>query len=195
MDCAEIKAEMAEDGLLEPLIITEEGDVTEGVNEREAASSMAVIIQSCSGESSPNKEEECAGEKRDEENIVREISLKEQNLENHQAEQEENLNGEVVVYEKDKQEETENINDGQSTDDTESISQMDNVTTVSEKPERPSDTEDEDTQSDPQVDKRLNSSEQQPDGTQGPEEDSNQVCKLLFSTILVPCDCPSGSSR
>lgn len=186
MDCTEIKVEMAEDGLLEPLVITEEGDIAEGVAERGTVSVTAVIIQSCSGESALNKEEKQTGENESEESIASKMCLEEQNLDKQQAEIEENQTGAVVVDEKDKPEddkpeESENIKDGQNKGVNESIGQTDKGMSINEKPEKTGDTEEKDTQNDPEVDiKRLNPSEQQPEGTQTQEEDSKKVCKLSF---------------
>ncbi|XP_028984103.1 G-protein-signaling modulator 1 [Betta splendens] len=183
---------MAEDGLLEPLIITEEGDVTTGLNEGEAASAMAVIIQSCSGESSPNKEERRGGETEGEESIVRKICS--EDLEKQQAAREEKQHEEVAVNEKDKKEndepeETETTSDGQSTRDTEGKGQMDKVLAVSEKA---SDTGDKDTQSDPRVEMRLKS-----DGTERPEEDSTQARRLTpdFPETLYELLCTLQEGR
>lgn len=186
MDCTEIKVEMAEQGLLEPLVITEEGDVAEALTERGAASSTDVITRSCSTELALNEEDKHAGEDKNEENIASKMCLEEQNLENQQAKTEENQTGEVVVVKKDKPEDenpekTENISDGQKRGDNESIGQTHKVMRINEKPEKPGDTEEKDTQNDAQVDiKRLNSSEQQSEGTQRQEDDSKEVCKLSF---------------
>lgn len=187
MDCTEIKVEMAEQGLLEALVITEEGDVAEAVTERGAVSSTDVITRSCSTDLALNKEDKHSGEDKNEENIASKMCLEEQ-----QTEAEENQTEEVAVVEKDKPEdenskEIENRNDGQNRGDNETIGQTHKVMRINEKPEKPGDTEEKNTQNDPQVDtKRLNSPEQQPEGTQRQEEDSKEVCKLPFEPFLVP---------
>ncbi|XP_044063702.1 G-protein-signaling modulator 1 [Siniperca chuatsi] len=198
MDCTEIKVEMAEEGLLERLVITEEGDVTEGVIERGAASSSVVIAQSCSGESALKKEEEHTGD------IASKMCLEEQSLEKQQANAEDDHIGEVVVNEKDKQEDdkpekTENMNDGQNRGDRENEGQTLEMMRINEKHEKPSDTEDEKvTQNYPQVDiKRLNSSGQQPEGTKSQEEDPKKAHRLTpdFPEALYELLCTLQEGR
>lgn len=186
MDGAEIKVEMAEEGLLEPLVITEEGDIADRVTERGAASGTAVIIQSCSVDVALNKEDKQTGEDKNDEKTAGEMCLEEQNLEKQQVQTEQNQTGEVGVDEKDKPqddnpEETENINDGQNKGDTECVGQKDKVMRINEKPEKPSDEEEGDTQNDFQVAiKKLNFCEQQREATGGQEDDSKGVCNLSF---------------
>ncbi|XP_023262897.1 G-protein-signaling modulator 1-like [Seriola lalandi dorsalis] len=165
MDCTEIKAEMAEEGLLEPLVITEEGDITEAV------------VQSFSGESALRKEEEHTGEDKNENDIVSKMGLEEQRLEKQHTSTEDDRRGEVAVDKEDKMEddkpvETENMNDGQNRGD--SKSQGETAMRINENPEKPSDTQDEKVMDI----KRLNSSEQQPEGTQSEEEDSKKAHRL-----------------
>lgn len=184
MDCTEIKVEMAEEGLLEPLVITEEGDITEGVSDRGAESSSAVIGQSHSGELALKKEEEHTGEDKNEEDIAGNLCLEEQSQEKQQTKDKQ---------EDDKPEESENMNNGQNTGHKESEGQTLEMMRINEKPEKPSDTEDEKaTQNDPQVDvKRLNSPEQQPEGTKSQEEDLKKVCGLLLCYLGI---CPEITS-
>ncbi|XP_071325586.1 G-protein-signaling modulator 1 [Trachinotus anak] len=179
MDCTEIKAEMADEGLLEPLIITEEGDITEGVAERGAVSSSALTVQSFSGESALKREEEHTREDENEEATASKMCLVEQSQKKQQTNTEDEQRGEVVVDEEDKPEEPENMNDGQNSG-SKSEGQTDEAMRINENPEKPSDTEDEKvTQNDPQLDiKRLNSSEQQPEGTQSHEEDPKKAHRL-----------------
>ncbi|XP_041648518.1 G-protein-signaling modulator 2 [Cheilinus undulatus] len=140
MDCAEIKVEMAEEGLLGRLHITEEGDITEGVSETGAA----VVVQSCSVDSALNKEEEQAGEDEKEEDEASKMCLEERET------KAEDIQGE-------KQEDTEDVNDGQNRADGQTLEMM----RINEKPEKPNDTEDEKaTEIDPKFDRKsLNSSE------------------------------------
>lgn len=193
MDYTEIKVEMAEGGLLEPLFITEEGDETEGAAEREAASRSVAIAQSPSGESALKKEEEHAGEHKNEDDIATKMCLEDQSLEKSQANAEDGQTGEAVVNEEDKQEddkpeETENMSDGQNRGDSESEGQTHEVTSINEKPEKPADTEGEEAkQNEPQVDiRRLKSSEQQPEGTKSQEVDPKKVCGLFVLLYHIP---------
>lgn len=187
MDCTEIKVEMAEEGLLEPLVITEEGDVTEGGTESGTASGSVVIVQSCSGESALTKKEEPTGKDKNEDDIASKMCLKEPSLEKQQTDAGDNQGGDAVVNKEDTQtddkpDEPENMNDEQNTGDSNSEGQTRVVLRINEKPEKPSDTEeDKVTQNDPQVDiKTLNSSEQQIEGTRSQEEDPKKVCGLLL---------------
>lgn len=165
MDRAEIKAEMAEEGLLEPLVITEEGDITEGAAETGAAGGAAIIVQSLSGETAQRQEEEegRTQEDKNEEHLESEMGSEEQSVKKQQAntEDEAGVEGEDKKG-VDKAVTSENMNDGQNR---------------SENPEKPSDTEDKTvSENDPQLDtKRLNSSEQQPEETPSQGEDSKKV--------------------
>lgn len=173
-NCTELKVEMAEGGLLEPLVITEKEDITDGVTESEVASSFVVIVQSCSGESALKKEEEHMEDDKNKEHVESDMCLKEQNPEKQQTTTEGSQTGDTVVDEQDKPEETENTNDGQNRGDNESIGQTEGAMRISEKPENTSETEV--IQNDPQVDiKRSNSSEEQPEATKCQEEDSKKL--------------------
>ncbi|XP_070768354.1 G-protein-signaling modulator 1 [Enoplosus armatus] len=201
MDCTEITVEMAEEGQLERLVITEEGDITEGVVERGAVSSSVAIAQGFSGESALKEEEEHTGEDKNEEDIASKMRLEEQSLEKQQTNAEDDHTGEVVVNEKDKQEddkpeETQNINDGQNRGDKESEGQTHEMMRINEKPEKPSDTEDEKASpNDPQVD--INSSEQQPEGTKSQEEDPKKAHRLTpdFPEALYELLCTLQEGR
>ncbi|XP_026229094.1 uncharacterized protein LOC113170971 [Anabas testudineus] len=203
MDGAEIKVEMAEEGLLEPLVITEEGDIADRVTERGAASGTAVIIQSCSVDVALNKEDKQTGEDKNDEKTAGEMCLEEQNLEKQQVQTEQNQTGEVGVDEKDKPqddnpEETENINDGQNKGDTECVGQKDKVMRINEKPEKPSDEEEGDTQNDFQVAiKKLNFCEQQREATGGQEDDSKGAHRLTpdFPDTLYELLCTLQEGR
>ncbi|XP_029307021.1 G-protein-signaling modulator 1 [Cottoperca gobio] len=158
---------MAEEGLLERLVITEEGDMPESVIDIGASSSV-VILQSCSGESALKEEEEHTGVGKNEEEIESKMCLEKQ-----RTTAEDNQTREVVVTEEDKPEKTENMNDGHNRGDIES----EGVTMrINKTPEKPSDTKDEKVT---QVElKSLNSSEQQPEGTKNQEEDQAKVHPL-----------------
>ncbi|XP_039660729.1 G-protein-signaling modulator 2 [Perca fluviatilis] len=192
MDCTEINVEMAEEGLLERLVITEEGDMTE------TTSSSLVIIQSCSGEMALIKEEEHKGESKHEEGIASKVYLKEPSPEKQQANAEDDQTGEVDVNE-DKPEKTENLNGGLNKVDSESEGQPHEIMRINEKPEKTSDTEDENvTENDPVVDiKMFNLSEQQPEGTQSQEEDSKKANRLTpdFPDTLYELLCTLQEGR
>ncbi len=175
---------MADEGLLEPLIITEEGDSTEGVSERGAETSSVVITQSCSGELALKKEEEHTGEDKNDEDVASKMCLEEQSLEKQQAKDKQ---------EDEKPEETGNMNDGQNRGHSESEGPTHEMVRINEKPEKPSGTEDEKvTQNDPQVDiKTLASPEQQPEGTKSQDEDPKKVRGLLLFYFGV---CPEITS-
>nr|XP_046254280.1 G-protein-signaling modulator 2 [Scatophagus argus] len=205
MDCTEIKVEMAEGELLEPLVITEEGDETDGVTERKAASGSVVTAQSCSGDLAPKKEEEHTGEEKNEEDTVTKACLEDLSLEKRQSSTQDDQTGEAVVNKEDKQEdykpeETENMNNGQNTRDSESEGKTHEVTRINEKPEEAGVTEDEKVvQSDPEVDiKRLNSSEQQQaEGTKNEEEDPKRAHRLTpdFPEALYDLLCTLQEGR
>ncbi|KAK2845014.1 hypothetical protein Q5P01_011673 [Channa striata] len=177
MDCTELNTELTVEGLLEPLVITEEGDITEGVTERGAVSSSAVVTQSCSGESAVYKEEEHTGDDKNGESLASKMHLDEQSLG------------------KDKAEDTEKTNDGQDREDSEGPVQTDKVMGTNEKP---SDTEEKDSQSDSQVDtKRLHFSEQQPQGTESQQQDSKKAHRLTpeFPEALYELLCTLQEGR
>lgn len=196
MDCTEIKVEMAEEGLLESLVITEEGDITESVADKGAESS-SLTAQSCSRESGQKEEEEHTGDDENEEDIVSKMCLEKQNKEKQQANAEDDQIAEAVVTEEDKAEKTEN--DGQNRGDSEREEHTHEVMGINEKPETPSDTENEKlSQDDPQVDvKRLISSEQQPEGTENQEEDPKKAHRLTpdFPEALYELLCTLQEGR
>ncbi|XP_074539652.1 uncharacterized protein gpsm3 [Halichoeres trimaculatus] len=154
MDCAEIKVEMAEEGLLRRLHITEEGDATEGAAANEADITSAFSVQSCSDDSALRKKGE---EQKGEEDTASEVCLEEQSLEKQQQDFKER---------DEKAEDTGNMSDGQKADDSKSDGETLEMMRINDKPETPSDTEDKKVKAnDPQVDvKSLNSSEGQPEG-------------------------------
>ncbi|KAI3361344.1 hypothetical protein L3Q82_013521 [Scortum barcoo] len=186
MDCAEIKVEMAKEGLLESLVITEDEDTTEG--DSGAASSSGVIAQSCSGESALKKEEEHAGEDNTEEDTASKMCLEEQGQEIQPAKDKQ---------EDDKPEETEN--DGQNRGHGESEGQTPEMARINEKPEKASGTQDENvTQNDSQVDvKLLNSPKQQPEGTKSQDEDPKKAHRLTpdFPEALYELLCTLQEGR
>lgn len=196
MDCAEIKVEMAEvAGLLEPLVITEEGDETECVTDGGAASGSVVIAESCSGESALKREEEHTRQDESEDDTASKMCLEEQSPGKQHAATEDSQTGEAGVSQKEdeKSEKPEETNDGQNRGDSESEGQ------THEKPEKPSDTKDENvTQNDPQTDiKRLDSSEQQPEATKSQEEDLKKAHRLTpdFPEALYELLCTLQEGR
>lgn len=170
MDCAEIKVEMAEGGLLDPLVIVEEGDETKGVT---LENSAAAIAESSGG--GLKREEELAGGDRNE--AVKAC------VEKRQSDAEEDLQAEAVVTEevkeqKDKPEETESTNDGQDGGDSEEEGKTNAAMSrdVNSGPGRVKVTQD-----DPEVDtERLDSSERPPEETKSQEEDLKKVCGLFL---------------
>lgn len=189
MDSSEIKVEMEEVGLLEPLIIIEEGDVIQGVPERGAVSSSAAGAQSCSGESVLKEEEEKhAREYKNEDNVAAKLCLEPQRLDKQEADAKDELTG--GVNEEDKQEKDkpdESMNGGQNRGAAEREEQTNEEMRITEIPEKPCVTEDEEvTKNDPEVDTdRLNSAEQQAEGTETQEEDPKKVCGLFYFTFSI----------
>lgn len=183
MDSTEIKVEMAEGGLLEPLVITEEGDVAE-----------AVVAQSLSRESALRDKEEHCGEDKNEKDTAGKMCSEEQQT--HTAEEQ---TGDVFVDVKGKPEETENVKDGQNKDGSGSEGQTHKVTKIHETPEKSSDTEDKKvTQNDPKVDiKTLKLPEQQAEGTQSQKEDAKKAHRLTpdFPDALYELLCTLQEGR
>lgn len=177
---------MAEEGLLERLVITEEKDMTESVVDKGAASSSAVILQSCSGESILKEEHNEAGNNG--KKTASQMCLEQQIREKQQTNKEEDQTGGVVVT---KEGTPNNINDGQNRGEIESEGQTHVVMRSYKIPAKPSDKENEKvTQNDPQVDvNRLNSSVKQREGTQNQEDDPTKVFIFLlfyFDFIIGP---------
>lgn len=190
MDHTETKVEMAEEELLESLVITEDGDTTETVAEKEAASCSNTIVQSCSKESAPEEKEKQPGEDESPEDTASKLNLKERSLVKQQNNTEEDNT---------KEDKPEDTNDGQNRDDGEGEVQTHEVMMIKEKTERPSDTEDENvTENDPQVDiRRLNSSEEQPEGGPNQEEDPKKAHRLTpdFPEALYELLCTLQEGR
>ncbi|KAM7421460.1 hypothetical protein PAMA_015547 [Pampus argenteus] len=174
---------MAEGGLLEPLVITEEGDISE-----------AVTVQSCGGESALKKEEERCGENKNEKDMASEMCSEEQQTDTAEEQTEGVV---VVVVVEGKPEETENVKDGQNTNESESKGLM--THDVLEIPEKSSDTEDKKvTRDDPKVDvKTLDSSEQQPESKQSQQEDAMKAHQLTsdFPDALYDLLCTFQEGR
>ncbi|XP_028280731.1 G-protein-signaling modulator 1 [Parambassis ranga] len=106
MDCAGIKVEMAEEKLLEPLVITEDGDVTEGAVTRGETSISTGIIENFGKESTLKEEEEHTAEDENEQDkTASKMSFKEQTHTEHGKAQE------------NKQEEIESASDRKNRDD------------------------------------------------------------------------------
>ena len=185
---------MAKEGPLEPLVITEEGDLTEDVAEGGGTWGRAIIKLKLSGQPALKKEEGHPGEDKYEEDALSKMRLEEESPGKLRTGTEDDHGGEVDVDEADKQEddereENENMNDGQNGSDSNGEGQMGEVMGINEKPAKPSDTEDEEvTRDDLKLDiKRVDSPGQQPEGTESPEEDSKKVCKLLINFSFASC--------
>ncbi|XP_068425669.1 G-protein-signaling modulator 1 [Clinocottus analis] len=178
---------MSGEGPLERLVITEEGDAAESVAERRPASSSLVTSQTY-GVEALKREAEHAEERKSAGDMARKKIFSEEQegegklknkLKNNQTE-------EVVVTEEAGLWETEN--DGQNRGDSESRGQTCASDTRGEKT----------TQKDPQVDiMKLNSSEQQPDGTTNQEEDPKKAHRLTpdFPDALYELLCTLQEGR
>lgn len=155
---------MAEEELLEPLVIIEDGDLVESITEIRAPSGADVTVQSCSEEFAIKKEEEHTEEENSQQGIASERNLEEQSLEKQQINRDE-----------DKPEITESTNDGLKGNDSKSEGQPDEV--LKEKTEKLCSTEDEKaTKNDPEADtNKLNSSELQPEAGPDHKEDLKKV--------------------
>lgn len=170
MDCAEIKVEMAEGGLLDPLVIVEEGDETEAVTLENSAESGGG-----GGGGGLKREEEPAGGDRNE--AVKACAEK------RQSDAEEDPQGEAVVTQEvkeqnDKPEETESTNDGQDGGDSEEEGKTNAATSRDvnsglQAVKVPQDDLEVDTQ-------RLDPSEREPEETKSREEDLKKVCGLFL---------------
>ncbi|KAM3615213.1 uncharacterized protein V6R79_025067 [Siganus canaliculatus] len=193
---------MADGGVLEPLVISEEGDIAEGVSENEAGSGSVVIAQTCSGlESTVKEEEEHAREEEKKDIFVTEMCLSEQSQDKQQSNAEDELMARAVMDEEnaqnnDKKEQTENMTDGQNGGEREnegkSLEEMGNN-------EKPGVTEDEKvTQKDPQVEVgSLNPSEQQHEEPKSKDEDPKKTHRLTpdFPEALYDLLCTLQEGR
>ncbi|XP_030014146.1 G-protein-signaling modulator 1 [Sphaeramia orbicularis] len=118
MDSSEISVEMGEKGPLEPLVITEEGDTTQGVAETEAA-----IVSAVTAESTLEKEEDDRQENEKGENTAGAMCNEKERLQNSTEEEQtdEDVAGKEDNTERDKLEEKEKEkeNDGQESGESE----------------------------------------------------------------------------
>ncbi|XP_008279382.1 G-protein-signaling modulator 1 [Stegastes partitus] len=172
---------MAEEELLERLVITEDGDAA--VAEGEATSSSDAVARSCREESALKEEEKRTREEENPEDIASKLCSGRQ-----QANTEEDDT---------REDGPEDIDDGQNRGDSEGEGQTHEGMVVQEKPEEPSNTEDV-TESDPQADtKRLNSSEEQREGEPNPEEDPKKAHRLTpdFPEALYELLCTLQEGR
>lgn len=183
MDSTGLKVDMTEKGWLEPLVITEEGDVTKGINERGAASNSAAILQSCDKEIALKEKEERTGTDKNEVDRVAEMCLEHPGP-NQQQSHADNEAGEDK-QEKDEPGGCENMVNGQNRGATERAEQTNEEMRINESLVEPRGTENENDdivpQNKPQENtEELNSSEEQTEGTKSPEEDLKQVSGLLL---------------
>ncbi|XP_017288779.1 G-protein-signaling modulator 1 [Kryptolebias marmoratus] len=173
MDCAATSVEIAKEVLLEPLIITEDGDISEGVPEGEATTgSSGAALKSCGEESALNEKEEDLGEDEKKEAAASQMYLGEQR--SGQNNTEENR--------KDK---------GQNGDTGESEEKSHKVMLINENPSEAS-------HGDQQVEiRRLNSSEQQLKGAEKQEEDAKKAHQLTpdFPEALFELLCTFQEGR
>lgn len=194
MDYTEAKVEMAEEEQLEPLVITEEGDETEGVAESGPLSSLTVIVQRNSEALAPKKEGEQTREDETTEDTASKMCVEKQSLptqetaaeEGHRRENDGDDEGDKVGQAED----TENSNDGQDSGDKEGKEETQGGTRIKEIPEKTCDTEEAVvTPTEPQVDiNGLTSSDQPAEGTPSQQDDQKQVCEFIHSlrSCLVP---------
>ncbi|KAM4735803.1 uncharacterized protein gpsm3 [Anableps anableps] len=144
--------------LLEPLIITEDGDTATG----KATSCSDAILRGCGEVSALEKKEEHPGEDENNEAAASsEMHLEELKLGKQQSKTEEE-HSDVHKAEVDKQEDGESRDDGLNSDRNESEEQTQAGETEEEKVEE----------------KRLNSSEQQPEGVKHQDEDAKKAHRL-----------------
>lgn len=169
---------MEDVGLLEPLIIIEEGDVIEDVPDRGAVSCSAAATQSCGGESVRKEEEEHVREDKNGDNAAAKLCLEPQHLDKREADAEDKLTGDKQEKEKP----DERMNGGQNRGAAEREEQTNEEMRITEIPEKACVTEDEEaTKYDPEVETdRLNSAEQHAEGTETREGDPKKVCELFF---------------
>lgn len=161
MNCAGIKVEMAEEKLLEPLFISEDGDVTEGAVTRGETSISTGIIENFGKESTLKEEEEhTAEEENEQDKTASKMSFKEQTNTKHGKAQE------------NKQEEIESASDGQNRDDSGGERQTKEVMKSEE--ELSNAVDEKGTQNDPHME--VNSTENQLG-----EEDLKKVSPSFFS--------------
>lgn len=190
---------MADEGLLEPLVITEEGDVTEGVIETGAVSGSAVIEESVSTDSSLKKEEEHKGEGKNEDSIAANMCLADQSNTEHDQTSEAAVSEEDKRGDDDKPEETEDMNDEQNRGDGENERQTHEVMRIDEKPEKSSNTEDEKvTENNPKGEKESCDFSKQPnEGTENQEEDPKKAHRLTpdFPEALYELLCTLQEGR
>uniref|UniRef100_A0A1A7WQ10 G-protein signaling modulator 3 n=1 Tax=Iconisemion striatum TaxID=60296 RepID=A0A1A7WQ10_9TELE len=184
MDGTAPKAEVAMEELLEPLIITEDGDMTEAVPEGDATSSSAVVSQSCT-------DEELLGGDEKKEAVERKTSLEEQRLEKQQSNTEDRRKPESG-----KPEGTERINDGQNVGNSESKEPSHKVTMSHEEPGK---TEEEKVAQDDRLVeiRRFHSSEQLPKKAESQEEDAKKAHQLTpdFPEALFELLCTLQEGR
>nr|XP_019960532.1 PREDICTED: G-protein-signaling modulator 1-like [Paralichthys olivaceus] len=181
---------MAEEGLPSPLVITGAGDIIEGVAEKGTMIGLAEIAPRSSAELALRDEEEHTGEGKNEEVTVSQMCLEEQSLEKQRTNTEGDQTGED---EEDKQEDTENVNNGPKRE-----AQTDEVMRIHEKSVKPGATEDGKKPNDPQLDvKRLNVPEQQPKATQSQDEDPKEAHRLTpdFPDALYELLCTLQEGR
>uniref|UniRef100_A0A3Q2PHY3 G-protein-signaling modulator 2 n=1 Tax=Fundulus heteroclitus TaxID=8078 RepID=A0A3Q2PHY3_FUNHE len=157
MDYTETKVEYSVEELLEPLIITEDGDTTT----EEATSSSDAILRSCGEDSAlGNKEEPSGDDENNEAAASSEMHSEELKLEKQRSDAEKEGSDEPKA-ELDKQDEDENRDDGLNLDKT------------GEQQTQAGKTDDQKVEI-----KRLKSSEQQTEGEKQQDEDSKKAHRL-----------------
>uniref|UniRef100_A0A1A8FUA0 G-protein signaling modulator 3 n=1 Tax=Nothobranchius korthausae TaxID=1143690 RepID=A0A1A8FUA0_9TELE len=166
MECSATEAEVVMEELLEPLIITEDGDVAGAVPERDTTSSSAAASQrSCTDESALQQKEELLGGDEKKEAVESKTSSEEQ-LEKQQGETEDGHEPEAGELEG-----TGGINDGQNSESKEPSLK---VTISHEEPRKTQ--EEKVAQDDCRVEiRRFHSSEQLPKEAESQEEDAKKL--------------------
>lgn len=162
MDFTASNVESAELELLEPLIITEDGDISEGVPEGEATTgSSDVASKSCSEDSALEKKEEPSGEDGNEEAVASKMDSGEQRSRQNIAEEEHKPESR-----KDKEQNT----DSESEEKSHEVTNEKSSEAAEEKVP----------QEDHRVEiKRLETSEHQTRGAEQHEEDAKKVSMLF----------------
>ncbi|XP_029928248.1 G-protein-signaling modulator 1 [Myripristis murdjan] len=203
MDYTEAKVEMAEEEQLEPLVITEEGDETEGVAESRPLSSLTVIVQSNSEALAPEKEGEQTREDETTEDTASKMCVEKQSLatqettaeEGHKEENDGDDEGDKIGQAED----TENSNGEQDRGDKEGKEETQEGTRIKEIPEKTCDTvEAVVTPTEPQMDiNGLTSSAQPAEGTPSQKDDQKQAHRLTpdFPEALYELLCTLQEGR
>uniref|UniRef100_A0A1A8D8K0 G-protein signaling modulator 3 n=1 Tax=Nothobranchius kadleci TaxID=1051664 RepID=A0A1A8D8K0_NOTKA len=188
MECSATEAEVVAEELLEPLIITEDGDIAGAVPERDTTSSSAAASQNgCTDESALQQKEELLGGDEKKEAVESKTSSVER-LEKQQSETEDGHKPEAGELEG-----TGRTNDGQNSESKEPLLK---VTMSHEEPRKTQ--EEKVAQDDRRVEiRRFHASEQLPKEAEGQEEDAKKAHQLTpdFPEALFELLCTLQEGR